>query len=41
MLEIPEFDSRAVKENLEYVLVLSDGTLIPEFIQRSYQELRL
>lgn len=41
MLEIPEFDSRAVKENLEYVQVLSDGTLIPEFIQRSYQELRL
>ncbi|MEA4893502.1 MAG: recombinase family protein [Peptococcaceae bacterium] len=34
MLEISEFDPEAVKENLECVQVLSDGTLAPEFVQR-------
>lgn len=41
MLEISEFDPEAVKENLECVQVLSDGTLVPEFVQREYQELSL
>lgn len=38
MLGISEFDPEAVKENLECVQVLSDGTLVPEFVQREYLE---
>lgn len=41
MLGISEFDSEVVKERLECVHVLSDGTLVPEFVQREYQELSL
>lgn len=41
MLGISEFDPEVVKERLECVHVLSDGTLAPEFVQREYRELSL
>lgn len=41
MLDIPEFDPEFVKERLECIQVFSDGTLVPDFVQREYQELSL
>lgn len=41
MLDIPEFDPQAVKENLELVRISSDGSMTPEFILRECSVLRL
>jgi Recombinase. len=41
MLNISEFDSQAVKENLECIHIASDGSLTPEFIQRETMEMAL
>ena len=41
MLDIPEFDPQAIKENLEFVRVSSDGSMTPEFILRECPVLKL